>query len=231
MRSDARANSSNAYANGADQNCGNFITDRTTSRVLKAPGGGSSISFGDEAPAGQLQQQAPTRRGPPASQISFGYDEAPAPARAAQPEQATYGMRSDARANSSNAYANGADQNCGNFITDRTTSRVLKAPGGGSSISFGDEAPAGQLQQQAPTRRGPPPASQISFGGEPTTYGMRSDARANSSNAYADGGNQNCGNFITDRPTSRVLKAPGGGSSICFGSENVNPQHTGHWTR
>ena len=88
-------------------------------------------------------------------------------------------------------------QNCGNFITDRTTSRVLKAPGGGSSISFGDAAPAGQYEAPRARRCGPPPTSQISFGGyeeEPvqqqTTYGMRSNAHSNSSNAYANGANQ-----------------------------------------
>jgi protein SPIRAL1 and related proteins len=34
-----------------------------------------------------------------------------------------------------------------------------------------------------------------------------------SANAFASGTNQNCGNFITDRPTSRVLAPPGGKSS------------------
>lgn len=38
-----------------------------------------------------------------------------------------------------------------------------------------------------------------------------------SSNAYASGGNQNCGNVITDRRSTRVSHPPGGGSSICFG--------------
>lgn len=34
-----------------------------------------------------------------------------------------------------------------------------------------------------------------------------------SANAFASGTNQNCGNFMTDRPTSRVLAPPGGRSS------------------
>ncbi|CAK9039792.1 5-alpha-L-arabinanase) [Durusdinium trenchii] len=38
-----------------------------------------------------------------------------------------------------------------------------------------------------------------------------------SSNAYACGGNQNCGNVITDRRSTRVAQPPGGSSSICFG--------------
>ena len=40
-----------------------------------------------------------------------------------------FGAPSTARSNSSNAFANGADQNCGNFITDRPTTR-LHAPRG-----------------------------------------------------------------------------------------------------
>lgn len=46
-----------------------------------------------------------------------------------------FGGRSDS--GSSNAYANGANQNCGNGITDRRTTRVAEPPGGRSQISFG----------------------------------------------------------------------------------------------
>lgn len=38
--------SSNAYASRENQNCGNGITDRRTTRVIQPPGGGSQISFG-----------------------------------------------------------------------------------------------------------------------------------------------------------------------------------------
>merc|ERR1719201_945722 len=48
---------------------------------------------------------------------------------------ACYGGRVDSR--SSNAYACGANQNCGNFVTDRRTTRVAAPPGGRSQISFG----------------------------------------------------------------------------------------------
>jgi hypothetical protein len=42
-------------------------------------------------------------------------------------------------------------------------------------------------------------------------------AHAVSSNMYATGSNQNCGNMITDRPTSRVLAPPGGFSTFSLG--------------
>mmetsp|Transcript_37105 Transcript_37105/g.94291 ORF Transcript_37105/g.94291 Transcript_37105/m.94291 type:complete len:361 (+) Transcript_37105:81-1163(+) len=38
-----------------------------------------------------------------------------------------------------------------------------------------------------------------------------------SSNRYASGGNQNCGNMLTEKPSSRVLAPPGGKSSFSFG--------------
>ena len=38
-----------------------------------------------------------------------------------------------------------------------------------------------------------------------------------SGNKFANGSNMNCGNVITDRPSSRVLQPPGGKSSIHFG--------------
>mmetsp|Transcript_26683 Transcript_26683/g.83538 ORF Transcript_26683/g.83538 Transcript_26683/m.83538 type:complete len:141 (-) Transcript_26683:1896-2318(-) len=37
--------SSNVFASGDNQNCGNSITDRSTTRVRAPPGGHSSISF------------------------------------------------------------------------------------------------------------------------------------------------------------------------------------------
>jgi len=37
--------SSNVFATGSNQNCGNFMTDRASSRVLKPPGGGSSLQL------------------------------------------------------------------------------------------------------------------------------------------------------------------------------------------
>lgn len=42
----SRGVSSNAFACGANQNAGNFITDRSTTRIHAPPGGRSSITFG-----------------------------------------------------------------------------------------------------------------------------------------------------------------------------------------
>merc|ERR1719456_1499054 len=84
---------------------------------------------------------------------------------------------------SSNAFANGSNQNCGNVLTDRPSTRVHAAPGGYSQV--------GALISGC-------------------AVDDRSDLR--SSNAFANGANQNCGNVLTDRPTTRLHAPPGGGS-------------------
>jgi hypothetical protein len=43
-------------------------------------------------------------------------------------------------------------------------------------------------------------------------------------NNYSRPEGQNVGNFLSDRPTSRVLAAPGGASSIVFGTDDAAPQ-------
>lgn len=100
--------SSNAFANGANQNCGNVITDRSTTRLHAPPGGRSSISLAWDSP-------------PPASKQNQNN------AKAVADKPPTV---------SSNAYANGANQNCGNVITDRSTTRLHAPPGGASSFSL-----------------------------------------------------------------------------------------------
>lgn len=64
-----------------------------------------------------------------------------------------------------------------------------------------EEAGAGQQEEAAAVVPPPAPAAQAVV----------------SSNAYATGSNQNSGNFMTGRPTTRVRAPPGGASSITFG--------------
>merc|ERR550537_713704 len=190
-----RAKGSNGYANGANQNCGNVLTDRPTSRVLNAPGGGSSFGSG----------------------LTFGGNDSSAIKTSTKrdPNARSEEMAHGFRAKGSNGYANGANQNCGNVLTDRPTSRVLNAPGGGSSfgsgLTFGGNGPADKPLK--PITNIPPQPAAASQKSNKFAHGFR----AKGSNAHANGANQNCGNFITDRPTSRVLNAPGGASTITFG--------------
>jgi hypothetical protein len=45
-------------------------------------------------------------------------------------------------------------------------------------------------------------------------------AGAQGSNAFASGANQNCGNSITDRPTTRLHAPPGGQTTISIFGDN-----------
>lgn len=298
--------SSNSYANGANQNCGNVLSDTPTTRVAAPPGGRSSISLGwdtssasDARPAGyrpavaspvkpqQYYDKDPGYRGGSPAQPQQYYDEdpasspykagfpspqrGPAPARP-PPNEAIHGARPR---ESSNQYACGSNQNQGNFLTDTPTTRVLRPPGGSSTSNMlsWDEEPrqarpqarpqmsqrvdqrwdddprqaqpqagqrAGQrwdddprqAQHQAGQRGGqrwdddPPQARQqisqragqrgevapVSPGD--VVFGQRSRV---SSNSFANGADQNCGNVLSDTPTTRVLKPPGGHSNFRLG--------------
>jgi protein SPIRAL1 and related proteins len=195
--------SSNSFANGANQNCGNVISNRSSTRLHAPPGGRStagSLIFGGGAPA-------------PAQGVS------------------------------SNRFANGSNQNCGNFMTGRSSTRLHAPPGGSSqagNLIFGGGAadthqrttgrrhiaqPTGTAKmpmqpvatnvQSAPIQamaskqqyEAPPAAS------APAAHSTGSRSGGVSANRFANGANQNCGNFLTGRPTSRVLAPPGGKSS------------------
>lgn len=118
-------------------------------------------------------------------------------------------------------------QNVGNFISDRPTSRVLAPPGGGSQISFGGPdvatpakatpAPAAQGQPK-PQSVTPPPASSPATSSQMYGSGSKDEVEGHLKNNYSrPSGAQNVGNFITGRPSSKVLAPPGGKSQISFG--------------
>lgn len=113
----------NNYHRPEGQNVGNFLTDRSSSRVLAPPGGGSQVSFGmgqSQMPKSNAKmEEVSVPEQPVSSRVVGG-----APAVSGQPQ--------------SNNYARpGGLQNVGNFITERSTSRVLAPPGGTSNVTFG----------------------------------------------------------------------------------------------
>ncbi|KAG2439047.1 hypothetical protein HYH02_006575 [Chlamydomonas schloesseri] len=233
-------NNNNYSRPGGQQNVGNFITDRPSSHVMAPPGGKSSIQLGGypEAPPQQQYQQPggyPPQQpgGYPPQQQGYGSP--------MQQPGGVYGATSaDVRSGSlANNYSRpSGQQNVGNFITDRPSSKVLAPPGGQSQIAFGDynsPAPAPQQLRASPapapygTNANMPPPQQYQHGpyqmvacapyGPGPVGGRPGDgATGNSNNNYSrPGGQQNVGNFITDRPSSRVLAPPGGKSQISFG--------------
>merc|ERR1712159_334927 len=86
--------SSNAYANGSNQNCGNIISDVPSTRVAAPPGGRTSVNlaWGDDFPAdrtvaneayGRNQGLAPSRQDYDQVHVpeSQEYDSVSSPAR------------------------------------------------------------------------------------------------------------------------------------------------------
>lgn len=99
-----------------------------------------------------------------------------------------------------NNYSRPEGQNVGNFISDRPTSRVLAAPGGASSIVFGeDSAPAAQAPRT---------------GRAPGALAPSSDHQM-SSNNYSRPDGQNCGNFLTDRKVRAGGACPAHAHAFC----------------
>lgn len=138
-----------------------------------------------------------------------------------------------------NNYSRPNGQNVGNHITDRPSSRVTAPPGGASQVDFGgygggmDEAvqPAladvsnqhvsrsAEAGPKAPAHaaheelvQGDAPQQHGHFSG----HGM-SRAGGVAINNYNRSEGQNVGNFLSDRPSSRVLAPPGGASQVFFG--------------
>ena len=120
------------------------------------------------------------------------------------------------------------------FVEDgRTTSRVLQAPGGKTSINLGWDSSNDENTTNSNSRRqksNDDVAGKIGAANNSVATGCRTTGQAKSrnldvsgpeynvsGNAFANGNNQNCGNVITDRPSSRVLAPPGGKTSIQLG--------------
>ena len=70
-----------------------------------------------------------------------------------------------------------------------------------------------QARSQMYARAGAPEPRGIGFGAE----AAQGDGFGTNNNNYSRPDSQNVGNFLTDRPSSRVLAPPGGGSQISFG--------------
>ncbi|XP_066340277.1 protein SPIRAL1-like 2 [Miscanthus floridulus] len=105
--------------------------------------------------------------------------------------------------------------------------RGVSYGGGQSSLSYlfgggGDEpaaAPAKpaaaaeqRAQQPASAAAAAPPAA---ADGE-KQKGIPAGVRGSQTNNYFRAQGQNCGNFLTDRPSTKVHAAPGGGSSLGY---------------
>jgi len=200
--------SSNVFASGANQNAGNFVTDRPSTRVRCGPGGNSSICLGgDPDTSAPPPRKSAPRAAEPVSAPGGGYVVGGA--------QQTAGGD---RAVSSNSWASGVNQNSGNFISERSSTRIHQGPGGKTSICLGhDDGP--QVPDRPRTGDKPVATPQV------PVYAPQAEkldapmggARGVSSNLWASGANQNAGNFISERSSTRIHAAPGGNSTLTLG--------------
>lgn len=103
-------------------------------RGVSAGGGQSSLGylFGSGEPANNSQ----TAR----NQEKASNEPASKPAAVAQPVDNTKNVPAGIHSSNTNNYFRADGQNCGNFLTERRSTKVQAAPGGGSSLGylFGD---------------------------------------------------------------------------------------------
>ena len=202
----ARGNSSNAYANGADQKCGNFITDRPTTRLHEPPGGRSQISFG-----GGDVSMAPTRRPDTAAFAAKEREQAGSDIFGAGPApvaQAADVWSAEAEAPPP-AFLEATAENI-KAMMHQELRELCRAhglsPAGAKNTLVERVCEAmvtGQIRVQVANR------------GVSGVAGV--------GNNYDRSQGQNVGNFLTGRNSSRVLAPPGGGSSFSLGGYGGEP--------
>ncbi|KAM1238499.1 hypothetical protein ACFX1Q_039190 [Malus domestica] len=110
---------------------------RKMGRGVSSGGGESSLGYlfgGGE----ETQTPAPKKVTAPQNQAPVPTTESPAqkPTASAPPAEVNKEIPAGVPGNTSNNYFRADGQNCGNFITDRPSTKVHAAPGGGSSLDY-----------------------------------------------------------------------------------------------
>lgn len=212
-------------------NEGGQIRDRSSSRVLAAPGGKSTaFDFVQDIAANQsaAPQKSPSKKQPNTAPITVAPTSNVSAARAQQQNASTF--MSDQQQNS--AQYGGFFCQEGGQVRGRASSRVMAAPGGKSTAfdfikDMNGQAPASKQQQQQQGRQPPAviqqrqqqvpvpaPIQQKSLAVEPPQPKPLSENNAVTgtyTGMYCTEGGQ-----VRGRASSRVLAPPGGGSSIQF---------------
>nr|GMD39012.1 protein SPIRAL1-like 1 [Ipomoea batatas] len=110
-------------------------------RGVSFGGGQSSLGYlfgsGEPPKPTTNNAEAPLNQGTAVSAGTPQKSVAPAPAPApAPPADATKQIPAGVPGSKTNSYFRADGQNCGNFLTDRPTTKVHAAPGGGSSLDY-----------------------------------------------------------------------------------------------
>lgn len=175
----------NNYGRPDGQNVGNFLGERPSSRVLAAPGGQTSVAFG-ETPA----QDAATASAPTAQP----QENEAVPAELKSPKQ----TQEDKKAS---------------FLNAMAAKIAGHSSGAPVAASTGNAQPAQQNLAQAMSS----PVKHSQSENEPSVTNAASPSQGNAQNNYSRPEGQNVGNFLTDKPSSRVLAPPGGKSNFRLG--------------
>eukprot|EP00252_Welwitschia_mirabilis_P015424 TRINITY_DN33902_c0_g1_i1.p2 TRINITY_DN33902_c0_g1~~TRINITY_DN33902_c0_g1_i1.p2 ORF type:complete len:117 (-),score=23.14 TRINITY_DN33902_c0_g1_i1:40-390(-) len=104
--------------------------------------------------------------------------------------------------------------------------RGVSYGGGHSSLGylFGSDEPSQPAPRASEKAAQDPPANVIETTSKPPvqtksqepTQNVPAGVSGSNANNYFRAEGQNCGNFITDRPSTKVHAAPGGGSSLDY---------------
>ncbi|GLT53990.1 hypothetical protein SLA2020_272240 [Shorea laevis] len=98
--------------------------------------GGGQSSLGYLFGSGEAPKPAATNAPEPNEVQVVNNAPAPKPAAASPPVDAAKQVPAGINSTSSNNYMRADGQNTGNFITDRPSTKVHAAPGGGSSLGY-----------------------------------------------------------------------------------------------
>ncbi|XP_008786017.1 protein SPIRAL1-like 1 isoform X2 [Phoenix dactylifera] len=98
--------------------------------------------------------------------------------------------------------------------------RGVSSGGGQSSLGylFGSDETPKPAGNQTPVADDTAPPLKPSEASAPVDVSKQTPAgiQENTTNNYFRADGQNCGNFLTDRPSTKVHAAPGGGSSLNY---------------
>ena len=203
--------SSNSFANGNEQNVGNVLTNRRTTRTVAPPGGQSSITFGDEGLT-SANEVATRVKSPSAAKLR---------------ENAGSGIFGEGRrGDAHDDRLDGLEEDMATLIiATRTDIKAMMLPDLRSLCRAHSLSPAGSRETLVERV-----CEAIESGAIIVAVPeKRASGISRLDNNYGRVEGQNVGNFLTDRKTSRVLREPGGGSSFIFGGEP--PGHSSRNTK
>ena len=190
---DRTAPSANAFASGRDQNCGNVVTGRPTSRVLAPPGGTQTFTLGNDDDLNEENNALPSSSSSESSSVVVV--DPLALKRMPLSELRTLCRRHSLQ-----------PAGCKDALVERLEDWMMMMNNNNNNNNNNNGVEISHVFDA--TRAAPG-----------TTRGRENNNnnnKNNNSNNYARATSQNVGNFLTERPTSRVLAPPGGASSGIF---------------